>query len=65
MQQRRKQTQDGLSRNQLDNARQLSGIFFIEPNDEELKLTMKAARGQLVVPMPAAMLLQNADKEQW
>ena len=26
----------------LDNARQLRGIFFIEPNDEELKLTMKA-----------------------
>ena len=27
----------------LDNARQLRGIFFIEPNDEEFKLTMKAA----------------------
>ena len=31
------------------------GIFFIEPNDEELKLTMKAARRKLKVPMPAAM----------
>ena len=39
----------------LDNARQLGGIFFIEPNDEEFELTMKAARGQLEVPMPAAM----------
>ena len=39
----------------LDNARQLSGIFFIEPNDEEFKLTMKAAGRKLEVPMPAAM----------
>ena len=39
----------------LDNARQLRGIFFIEPIDEELKLTMKAARRKLEVPMPAAM----------
>ena len=39
----------------LDNARQLRGIFFIEPNDEEFKLTMKAARRKLEVPMPAAM----------
>ena len=39
----------------LDNARQLRGIFFIEPNDEEFKLTMNAARRKLEVPMPAAM----------
>ena len=39
----------------FDNARQLKGIFFIEPNDEEFKLTMKAARRKLEVPMPAAM----------
>ena len=39
----------------LDNARQLRGIFFIEPNDEEFKLTMKAARRKLEVQMPAAM----------
>ena len=39
----------------LHNARQLRGIFFIEPNDEEFKLTMKAARRKLKVPMPAAM----------
>ena len=39
----------------LDNARQLRGTFFIEPNDEEFKLTMKAARRKLEVPMPAAM----------
>ena len=39
----------------LDNARQLRRIFFIEPNDEEFKFTMKAARRKLEVPMPAAM----------
>ena len=39
----------------LDNARQLRRIFFIEPNDEEFKLTMKAARRMLEVPMPTAM----------
>ena len=39
----------------VDNARQLRGIFFIEPSDEEFKLTMKAARRKLEVPMPAAM----------
>ena len=49
----------------LDNARQLRGIFFIEPNDEEFKLTMKAARRKLDVPMAAAMPLQNTDMEQW
>ena len=56
MQQRRKQNNDGLSkRPKFDIARQLRGIFFIEPNDEEFKLTMKAARRKLEVPMPAAM----------
>ena len=30
----------------LDNARQLRRIFLIEPDDEELKHTMKNARGQ-------------------
>ena len=40
---------------QLDNARELRGIFFIEPNDEEFKLPIKAARRKLEVAMPAAM----------
>ena len=39
----------------LDNARQLRGIFFIELNDEEFMLNIKAARRKLDVPMPAAM----------
>ena len=40
---------------QLNNARHLRGIFFIEPNDEEFKHTMKAVRRKLEVPMSAAM----------
>ena len=40
---------------QIDNARQLKRIFFIEPDDEEFKSIMKAARRELEVPMPAAM----------
>ena len=40
----------------LDNARHLRGIFIIEPDDEEFKFTMKAARRELEVPMPAATL---------
>ena len=39
----------------LDNARQLRSIFFIEPDDEFFKHTMKNARGKLEIPMPAAM----------
>ena len=38
-----------------DNTRQLRGIYFIEPTDEEFKLIIKAARRKLEVPMPAAM----------
>ena len=39
----------------LDNARQLRGIFFIEPDDEEFKHIMKNDRRKLEIPMPAAM----------
>ena len=39
----------------LDNARRLRGIFFIQPDDEEFKHTMKNARRKLEIPMPAAM----------
>ena len=38
----------------LDNARQLRGIFFIQPEDEDFK-NMKNARGKLEIPMPGAM----------
>ena len=33
----------------------MRGIFFIEPEDEEFKHTMKNARRMLEIPMPAAM----------
>ena len=39
----------------LDNARQVRGIHFIEPNDEEFKVTIKAALRKLEVPVPATM----------
>ena len=39
----------------LDNARQLNGVFFIEPDDEEFKHTMQNASRKLEFPMPATM----------
>ena len=39
----------------LDDVRQLRGIFFIEPDDEELKHTMRNARRKLEIPMSAAI----------
>ena len=39
----------------LDIARRLRGIFFIEPDDEEFKHTMKASRRKLEIPMSVAM----------
>ena len=39
----------------LDNVRQLRGIFFIEPDDEEFKHTMRNTRRKLEIPMPAEM----------
>ena len=39
----------------LDNGRRLRGIYFIDPEDEEFKITMKNARSKLEIPMPAAM----------
>ena len=43
----------------LDNARQLRGMFFIEPNVEEFKLAMKAARRKLEVPDASRNALQR------
>ena len=39
----------------LDNARQLRGIFFIEPEDVEFRHIIKHARRKLEIPMPAPM----------
>ena len=44
-----------IEKTNLDDARQLRGIFFIEPDDEDFKHTMKNARRKLEIPMPAAM----------
>ena len=38
----------------LDHARQLRGIFFSEPEDEEFRHIIKNACKKLEVPMPAA-----------
>ena len=43
----------------LDNASQLRGILFIEPDDGECKHTTKNARRKLEMPMPAAMLCKT------
>ena len=39
----------------LDHPRQLRGIFFSEPEDEEFRHTIQNARRKLEVPMPTAM----------
>ena len=56
MHQNAKRSKSGLSRN-LNSImpEDLRGIFFIEPDDEEFKRTMKNARRKLEIPMPAAM----------
>ena len=43
----------------LDKATRLSGIFFIELDDEEFKCTMKIARRKLEIPVRAAMLCKT------
>ena len=44
----------------LDNARRLRGIYFIDPEDEEVKDIMKNPRRKLDIPMPAAMLCKTS-----
>ena len=39
----------------LDNARKLRGIYFIDPEDEEVKETIKNARKKLETPIAPAM----------
>ena len=57
---KRKATQKwAIEKPKLDNARQLRGIFFSEPDDEEFQHTMKNARRKLDIPMPAAMLCKT------
>ena len=66
MQRTRKQNKEwAVEKPKLDNARQIRGIFFIEPNDEEFKIIMEAARRKLEVPMPAVVPCKKTNKEQW
>ena len=44
-----------IARPKLGNARQLKGIFLLSQTMKKFKLTIKAARRELEVPMPAAM----------
>ena len=56
MHQKRKEKQKrAVEKPELDNARRLRGIAFIDPDDEAFKDIMKNARGKLEIPMPAAM----------
>ena len=54
----------------LDTARNLCGIYFIDPDDDdddddEFKRIMKNARRKLEVPMPAAVLCRTRREEFW
>ena len=47
---------------QLDDARKLRGIYFIDPEDKEFKETIKNARKKLETPVAPAMpckILEN------
>ena len=44
-----------MKKNQLDNARKLRGIYFIDPKDKEYKETIKSARKNLETPMAPTM----------
>ena len=47
---------------QLDNARKLRGIYFIDPEDKELKETTKNARKKLETSVAPAMLCKTCKK---
>ena len=47
----------------LNNSRKLGGIYFIDPDDKELKETIKNARNKLEIPMEAAMLCKLRTKK--
>ena len=46
----------------LDNAQQLRGIYFIDPEDKEFKETIKNARRKLETPMAPAMPCKTSKK---
>ena len=46
----------------LENARKLRGIYFIDPEDKEFKVTIKNARKKLETPVAPAMPCKNLKK---
>ena len=54
---RKKRQKWNVEKPKLDNARKLRGIYFIDPEDKEIKNITKKARRKLEIPMPAAMSL--------
>ena len=53
--QNREKQEWAIEKPKLENARQLRGIYFIDPNEEECRDTMKNARRKLETPMAPAM----------
>ena len=53
--QNREEQEWAVEKPKLDNARQLRGIYFIDPSDEEYQETMKIAKKKLEIPMAPAM----------
>ena len=49
---------------QLDNARKLRGIYFIDPEDKEVKETIMNARKKLETPVAPAMLCKISKNNQ-
>ena len=59
----REQLKWSIEKPKLDNARRLRGIYFIDPEDKEIKETIKNARKKLETPMALAMpckILKNS-----
>ena len=50
--------------NELDNARKLRGIYFIDPEDKEFKETIKNFRKKLETPMATAMPCKTSKNSQ-
>ena len=51
----REQQKWSIEKPKLDNARRLRGIYFIDPEDEEFKETIKNARKKLETPVAPSM----------
>ena len=51
-----------IERPQLDNARRLGGIYFIDPEDKEFKETIRNARRKLETPVAPAMPCKTCKK---